>query len=120
MAYAVITDLPADIETTEQLRTDAVNAFAGVIDAKVGVYYETPVDFDDFDSSDQKTELQARFKRWNLTGAAGYLTAQRPGASEKVLEQFNATMTELDRIRDGFERLPLLTEVEAPVRARAW
>lgn len=119
MGYALAADLPADIEADVTTREDAIEIASGVIDGYL-VLYETPVDFTAFDTSDTLTRLEARFERWCLSIAAMHLTANTPGASEKVVANYDLAIKELERVRAGFERLPLLTEIEAPVRARGW
>lgn len=120
MAYAETSRELEAIETNPVLVTEALEAASGLMDSRYLVLYVTPVDFDELDAGDEKTRLQARFTRWCRVIAANYLTANRPGQSEQVVAQYTQAITELDRVRAGFERLPLLTPLEAPVRARAW
>jgi phage gp36-like protein len=120
MAYSDPDDLDANIETDEGEREAAVNVADGLIDGYVGALYEAPVDFDDLDAGDEKTRLQARFRRWSLAIAAHVLTANRPGQSEQIVKNYDAAIQDLREVRAGLQRLPLLTAIEAPVRARAW
>lgn len=119
MAYAASTPELRAIEGDEDLVTEALNVASGLIDQYLALYV-TPVTFSSFVASDTKTYLQARFTRWCLSIAAHVLTANRPGQSEKVVKDYEATIAELREVRAGFMCLPLLTRLEAPILARAW
>ena len=118
-AYASTTAELQAIEGTAATVTDALDIASGVIDSYLALY-ETPVDFADFDAGDEKTRLQARFERWCLDIAAHVLTATRGGQGEKVVKDYERTIEELERVRAGFVKLPLLTALEAPVLVRKW
>lgn len=117
MAYATSTQELADIETTAQTVTDALETASGIVDSRALPLYETPVDFDDIDDSDAKTRDQARIQWWTRSVAASLLTAHRPGQSEKVAENYAAAIADMERVRSGMDVLASLTLKDAVILA---